>query len=85
MPTMPVRSLKDIAAEIRTDWKPKVHGMAEPYVEAMSKLDSLDDRYHADSAVSVVAYFLGCAGTWRGPVAKRVKAELAAMLTLHKD
>jgi hypothetical protein len=57
--------------------------MAKPYVDAMSDLHTLDDKYYGDRAVEVVARFLGVAGTWRGPVAKRVKAELNAMLTLH--
>lgn len=83
MPTIKVRSLKEIAAEIKEDWGSAMSGIAAPYVEAMSELDTLHDRYHLDSAVEMVSRFIGVAGTWRGPVAKRVKAELKAMLALH--
>jgi hypothetical protein len=57
MPTMQVRSLKDIAAEIRNDWKPRIAGAAEPYVNAMSELHGVGDSYYADSAVAVISYF----------------------------
>ncbi len=33
-------------------------------------------RYGADPGSSIVAYFLSNASTWKGPVAKMVKAEL---------
>jgi hypothetical protein len=46
----------------------------------MSTLDSIDDDYFLDSGRSIVAYFLGNAGTWRGEVARRVKKELNKML-----
>ena len=82
---MLIRSLKTIAAEITSDWRSLANSSAKPYVEAMAQLQGLGDKYHLDSAVSIVAYFLGTAGTWRGPVAKRVKAELRAMMTLHNN
>ena len=46
----------------------------------MAELDNLTDMYGCDTAASVVRYFLANASTWRGEVAKRVKAELNAML-----
>jgi hypothetical protein len=73
------RSLYAIAREIRGDWK-NVNYAAEPYLDAMGALDSIDDPYYADSGKSVVRYFLANAGTWRGDVARRVKAELKGML-----
>ena len=69
------RPLHEIAAEIKADWK-NVNYAAKPYVEAMATLNQITDRYFQDSANSVVLYFLCNAGTWRGEVAKRVKAEL---------
>jgi len=69
------RPLHEIAAEIKADWK-NVNYAAKPYVEAMATLDQITDKYYLDSADSVVRYFLCNAGTWRGEVAKRVKAEL---------
>ncbi len=73
------RALKAIAADITDNW-PKVYFGAVPYLDAMKALTSIDDRYYEDSARSVVRYFLANAGTWRGDDARRIKAELKAML-----
>lgn len=73
------RSLSSIAREISADWK-KVYFGAEPYLEAMHRLDQITDRYYEDDASDVVMYFLANATTWRGPVAKAIKAELKAIL-----
>ena len=43
-------------------------------------LEKITDNYYLDSAESVVRYFLANAGTWRGEVARRIKAELKEML-----
>ena len=73
-----VRPLHVIAAEIRADWR-NVYFGAVPYLQAMARLDKITDRFGDDDADSVVIYFLSNATTWRGPVARRVKAELKAM------
>jgi hypothetical protein len=73
------RSLSEIAAEIRADWS-KVYFGAVPYLDAMGDLDSINDHYGMDDGSSIVAYFLSNATTWRGETARRVKAELNAML-----
>ena len=73
-----IRSLREIAIEIDSDWT-KVNFAARPYLDAMKTLISIDDAYGADSARSVVLYFLSNASTWRGPVAREVKAELKAL------
>lgn len=73
------RPLHEIAREIRRDWRP-VNFAAEPYLDAMGSLDSINDMYYYDSGGSIVRYFLANASTWRGPVAQRIKAELKAML-----
>jgi len=49
-------------------------------LEAMLGLETIDSKYGCDDARSIVIYFLGNAGAWRGDVAKRVKAELKNML-----
>lgn len=74
-----MRPLYEIAREIRRDWT-KVNYAAAPYLSAMSELSSINDKYIFDSGRSVVLYFLGNASTWRGETAKRIKAELKAML-----
>ena len=73
------RSIKDIAADIRAHWRP-LHGSAEEYVVAMEKLDKVSDRYGADSAVTVLAYFQSAAATWKGPDAQRIKDEIKTLL-----
>ena len=76
---MSTRLIRDIAAEIRADWA-KPNYAAVPYLDAMGALDTLRDSFFLDSAKTIVVYFLANAGTWRGKTARRVKAELKAML-----
>lgn len=73
------RSLSTIAREIRSNWRP-VNYAAKPYLDAMFSLDSINDKYMCDDGKTIVLYFLSNASTWRGEVAKRIKAELKAML-----
>ena len=68
-------SLSQIARLIRRNW-PKVNYAAQPYLSAMSSLESVSDNYGADSGKSVVLYFLSNAASWRGETAKAVKKEL---------
>ena len=84
------RTLHDIASEINTHYvealmKKPGHTPAwvtytKPYQEAMRALDTIDERYGAESAYSIVLYFLTNTISWRGPDAKRIKAELNALL-----
>ena len=76
---METRSLSTIARDIKRNW-PKVYFGAVPYLDAMGSLDTITDRYYSDDAKTIVLYFLSNATTWRGPEAKRIKAELNAML-----
>lgn len=73
------RSLSAIAKEIKADWK-KMAPYAKPYVDAMLQLNVITDKYGADDARGIVLYFLSNAGAWRGDTAKRIKAELRAIL-----
>lgn len=70
-----VRPLYEIAREIRTVWTKPYFG-AIPYLNAMSQMTSASESYGYDSGASVVLYFLANASTFRGPEAKRLKAEL---------
>jgi hypothetical protein len=76
------RPIYEIAREIRAAWQPpgKIYFGAVPYLEAMETLDSVDDAYGADDAKSIVIYFLGNAASFRGPDARRLKAELKALV-----
>lgn len=73
------RTLKAIAADIKSDWK-NVNFAAKPYLDAMATLESVNDSYYVESGKAMVAYFLANAGGWRGEHAKRIKAELKGML-----
>jgi len=73
------RPLNAIAYEIRQSWK-NVNYAAKPYLDAMGGLSSIEEMYYADSAESVVMYFLANANSWRGEDARRIKAELKGML-----
>ena len=76
---MTPRPLYTIATEIRKEWK-NVNFAAKPYLDAMSGLDKVTDNYVYDSGKSVVLYFLSNAASFRGDAAKRIKAELKAMV-----
>lgn len=74
------RSLSMIAVDIMQTWGSKISPAAKPYMQAMYQLDKITDDYYADSADSIVRYFLSNASGWRGDDAKRIKAELRSML-----
>jgi hypothetical protein len=81
------RPLYEIAAEIKADYRAQgkpVFYAAVPYLEALSQLDTMDDRFYEDSAKSVITYLVSNLGTWRGETARRVKAELRAMAAAKK-
>lgn len=73
------RPLSEIASEIRRTWTPVYFG-AVPYLQAMGSLDGIGDTYGADDARGIVLYFLSNARTWKGETARRIKAELNAIL-----
>lgn len=73
--TLTKMSLSAIAHLIRLNWK-KVYFGAVPYLDAMGSLHSISDQYGADPGKEIVLYFLANSNTWRGPLARAVKAEL---------
>ena len=73
---LPAAPLSQIADIIRREWGAKVNYAAKPYLQAMLTLPSIDSKYGLDDGKSIVIYFLSNASTWRGDVAKLVKAEL---------
>jgi hypothetical protein len=60
-----------------------MRGAAQPYIDAMSELWSANDRYRFQTGSDMIQGFLINAQTWRGPVARRVKLELKAILKDH--
>lgn len=82
---MNTRGISIIARDIRQHWvkkdgTPNVNYAAEPYLHAMFSLNTIDDNYGCDSAKSIILYFLSNASSFRGEDAKRIKAELKAMI-----
>ena len=53
---------------------------AVPYIDALSTMNSMDDRYGVESAQSIVAYTLSNLSTYRGAKARAIKAELKKRL-----
>lgn len=77
-----MRTIREIAAEIKADWKNWRNSYAADYLMAMSQLETIEDDYYCDSADSIVRYFLSNAAGWRGDTAKRIKRELKDMVGL---
>lgn len=94
-PSTPVDKVQEDIASLRAltiagiariafrDWHRTKNGVyfgARPYLQAMHSMSAITDAYGLDDGVSIVRYFLANASTWRGPVAKAVKAELKRRL-----
>jgi hypothetical protein len=73
------RPIHEIARDVNATWS-KVSPYAQPYLDAMSYLTTINDDYYLDSGRSVVLYFLSNAASWRGDDARRIKKELKEML-----
>jgi hypothetical protein len=73
------RPLYTIARDIQRAW-PKVNYAAVPYLDAMSALNSINDKYLYDDGRGIVRYFLANAAQFKGDTAKALKAELKALL-----
>jgi hypothetical protein len=73
------RTISAIATEIKEVWK-NVYFGAVPYLNAMLRLETVNDYYGADSARDIVNYFLSNATYWRGEDARRIKKELNELL-----
>lgn len=65
----------DIVRTIRADWSNPYFG-AVPYLDALEGLTSWTDRYGHDDATELALYLLNNLKTWRGDVARTVKAQL---------
>ena len=87
--SLDVLHLSEIARIIRQDWQKnsksgQVYFGAKPYIDAMDTLNRIQDNYYADSGKSIVIYFLANAQTWKGPVAKEIKAHLNKLVKACK-
>lgn len=70
------KSISEIAYIIREDWGAKVYFGAIPYLFAMTEIDSVNDKFGCEDGKTQVLYFLSNANTYRGEIARAVKAEL---------
>lgn len=73
------RPIYEIAADISRNWPKPFYG-AKPYLDAMHTLVDKTSKYGYDGAYGIICYFLSNAATWKGPDAKRIKAELRAII-----
>ena len=73
------RSISSIARDIKRVWVKPYFG-AKPYLDAMTQLHSINDKYIYDDARSVIMYFLANASTFRGNDAKVLKQELKNLM-----
>lgn len=78
---MQQRPINAIARDVENYW-PKVNYAARPYLDAMHHLSLISDKYYADSAKSVINYFLANASAFKGEHAKRIKTELKELVKL---
>lgn len=76
---MQPRKIFQIAADIKAAW-PNTFYAAKPYLDAMCQLETIDQQYGFDSARGIVIHFLSNASNFRGEEARRLKAELKALL-----
>lgn len=75
IPDLTAMSLSKIAKLVMKDWG-VVNYAAKPYLMAMNELNSVQDKYGYDSGASIVRYFLSNASSYRGELARAIKAEL---------
>ena len=72
-------TVSEIAHAIAKDWK-NISPYAKDYLNAMKEIRSVEDNYYADTAKSVILYFLVNANTYRGENARAYKALLKEMI-----
>lgn len=75
-----MRTLREIALEITSDWRVIRNGGARDALECIKKMGKITEPFGADpNGYSVVGTFLISSIGWRGEVARRVKKELRQM------
>ena len=72
-------TVSEIAHAIAKDWQ-NISPYAVDYLNAMKDIHSVKESYYAESAHSVILYFLANAGTYRGENARTYKALLKDLI-----
>lgn len=73
------RPVYKIAEDILNSWG-RPNYAARPYLAAMLTINNEDEKYGHETAKSIILYFLSNAGTFKGPEAKILKAELKQLI-----
>ena len=76
-------TVSEIAHAIAKDWQ-NISPYAKDYLNAMKDIRNINDSYYADSAKTVVLYFLANAGSYRGENARTYKALLKDLIKENK-
>lgn len=79
-----IMSIREIAQFIIEDWS-KQGPVPKTYLEPMLEIETLDEMYGADTATSVVSYFLSSASRWKGDIARVTKKHLENLLKQHRE
>lgn len=75
-----MRTLHEIAKEIRTDLRVINNAAASDALECMDHMGQITERFGADpNEYPAVGTFLSHSAGWRGETARRVKKELLTM------
>ena len=75
-----MRTLREIAKEIKADWRVINNAAARESLECMESMGQITERYGADpNGYSVVATFLSHSNGWHGDTANRIRKELRTM------
>ncbi len=75
-----MRTLREIAIEIRTDWRVINNAAAREALESMDCMGQITERFVVDpNGYSVVGIFLMHSTGWHGETARRIKKELRTM------
>jgi len=74
------RPISQITRDIKIDWV-NVKYSAKPYLDALSQLHDINDRYGYDDGNSLILYFLANASSYRGENAKKYKSELKSLIS----
>lgn len=75
-----MRTLKDIARDIRANWKAISNSAAKDALRCMESMGAITEPFGLDpNGNAVVTVFLGNSMGWRGEIARRIKKELQEM------
>jgi hypothetical protein len=81
IPDLKSKDIAQLAKLILKDW-PVPNYAAAPYLNAMTELKTVNDKHWHDSAENIILRFLSNSSSWRGDMARAIKAELRLRLKI---